>query len=503
VLVDKECLAPTVRVITGLDPAPYMEGRRLMPSSTSQVYHDLLNSTAVPATVQRRILHWGNSHSDPALLAHLAAIDELDPEVENSLAQTEHAEVLLAWANRPGRSTEALIERLMKEKRATLLVGLAQRSELSQEVYTKLADSRSITVRWALLANTSVDLQTRESIARTLAPEFTKDHQGARRQLTQTLGAERSLWAIFVNSIRSDIVVDAAFDAKVVDGDIQVKIVDYVIKRLNDGSLCYELSTAIGKIVRKPDLDPATATRLQNALESFVGRFQGSRFSSYEVTRASDSLKMLRTRPQEGLEDLLRAVANANDAEQLQTAVESYLVATAGSSLDKTLLAETIITHPQVTPELVSEYITTLRFTNWAEVASRFVDAGQWDHLAAIAEAMGMTNYLIEVGEHREVIERVLRRSFVNSNYDASSRSSYWLLNPHRPEIISKFEDLILAYVPAALVVSIPELGPRVLNDLVNTFGDDPRRWEMFETLIVEYDGTLPDLLETAVSLSC
>jgi hypothetical protein len=111
-------------------------------------------------------------------------------------------------------------------------------------------------------------------------------------------------------------------------------------------------------------------------------------------------------------------------------------------------------------------------------------------------------NYLRTVGHHREVVERLLQRAFVSRNYNSASRTTSWLLNAHQDDHILPFEDLILTYATAHLVISVPQLANTVTNALVSSFGEDARRWEMFETLIVEYDGTLQNLLDTIVSLS-
>jgi len=473
-----------------------------MPSSTSKVYQDLLNSTPVPVTVQRRVLEWATARQDSALLTHLATIEHLDPDVESALSRSDHADVLLAWANRPGRSVDVLVERLSKEKRATLLVGLAQRDGLPQEVYSKLADSRAVTVRWALLSNTSVDLPTRENVARSLAPSFTKSHQGARRQLIDTLGSELSLWSIFVSDIRCDTVAEAAFQANVVDDDMLTKIVNYTHTRLSSGRDCYELIGTISKLVRKPDLGAANAQTLLMALERFVQRHAGSRFAPYEVSRAADALQILKNRPAADLDQLLRAITEAIDALELREAVDQYNQVTGSLQLDKSLFAEAVIEHPQVTSDLVAEVIPLLRHIDWAKTTARFIDAQQWDHLTEIAEHVGVHNYLRTVGHHREVVERLLQRAFVSRNYNSASRTTSWLLNAHQDDHILPFEDLILTYATAHLVISVPQLANTVTNALVSSFGEDARRWEMFETLIVEYDGTLQNLLDTIVSLS-
>lgn len=472
-----------------------------MSSSASKVYLDLLAGTPVPVPVQRRILHWGTSHKDASVLSRLVSIEGLDPDIEAELAQSSHLDVLLAWANRPGRSSEALTERLLKEKRSSLLVGLAERNDLPEEIYENLADNKSVNVRWALLGNTAVKLEIREKVARSLAPEFRKDNYGGRHQLTAAVGTELSLWRIFLDNINTNVVVTTALALDIVDKPIMDRIVDYVEKRASNRTSNLSVTEIAQSLARRPELETDHVNRLVVALEGYYQMIKDHTYS-YESRRVLETVNQLKARPEGGLGQMLESVRTATDETILLSAVDDYENATNMMRLDNSILATAVVNHPLVTTELMSRFFRTTDYTSWVDTSKRLVSEGRTDLLAAIGSQIGLDYLFNMVGFQEDVVKLMLKHAYVDRDYDSGRAVGHWLNSALEQQVVNVLSDEFVAQVPAVQLMASASLAPVAMALLDEHLGENQRSWETFETLVVDYQGTLPELLNTVNSLA-
>jgi hypothetical protein len=132
-----------------------------MANISASSYFDVLLTDGAPVEFQRRALKFAEDTKNVALMVKLAQLKSLDSEIDASLSKRGEADVLIAWASRPGRTTEELITRFAKEKRATLLSELAARTGLSETLYNELAKHTSVSVSVALLGNSAAPLTAR------------------------------------------------------------------------------------------------------------------------------------------------------------------------------------------------------------------------------------------------------------------------------------------------------------------------------------------------------
>jgi hypothetical protein len=132
--------------------------------SASQYFYALLSDNA-PVEFQRRTLKYAEDTKNVSLMVKLAQLHSLDPEIDAALGKRGEAEVLMYWASRPGRTTEQLVERFAKEKRATLLSELAARTDLTDALYHELSKNTSASVSVALLKNTAAPVEVRKKAA--------------------------------------------------------------------------------------------------------------------------------------------------------------------------------------------------------------------------------------------------------------------------------------------------------------------------------------------------
>lgn len=471
-----------------------------MSSSASKVYLDLLASTPVPVAIQRRILAWGTTHQDAEVLSRLASIEGLDPDIENELEGSSNLDVLLAWAARPGRSTKELTDRLLKEKRSSLLLGLAERKDLTEEIYDQLADNKSVNVRWALLGNTEVPMNTREKAAKSLAPEFRKDNWGGRRQLTDALGSNKNLWRIFLGHINTNVLVVTALGNNMVDREIMENIVSYLERKSSGSSSSYSLTDIAESVSRRSELDNDHAVRLIAALEFHYQKIKNNSYS-YESRRILDIIGRLKARPEGGITQLLDAVRDASDAESLTNAVRHYEALSQTMRLDSSQLAKCVIAHPLVTPELISDHFRATDYDSWMTTVVNFDKLGRNDLLAAVATQLGIDYLFSMLGFREEVCRTVLEQAHKKKDYDSLRVVSTWLGTNIAPDVVELSKGMLLEYVPAASLIGSPSLAPLAMTMLDSEFGEDQPSWEIFETLIGDFQGTLPELLSTVRSL--
>ena len=472
-----------------------------MSSSASKVYLDLLSGTPVPVPVQRRILQWGTTHQDATVLSRLVLIEGLDPDIETELSQSSHLDVLLAWSNRPGRSSGDLAERLLKEKRASLLVGLAGRKDLTEEIYEHLSGNKSVNVRWALLANTNVKLELREKVAKTLAPEFRKDNFGGRRQLIDSLGTELSLWRIFLDNITTNVVVSTAMALDIVDKPIMDRIVSYIEKKASNRVTNHTVTELAQSLSRRAELESDHVARLLTALEGYYQLIKDNSYS-YESRRVQETINQLKSRPEGGLGQMLEAVRTASDEATLITAVQEYENATKQMRLDNSILATAVVTHPLVTIDLMGQYFRTTDYKTWGDFSRKLCSEGRFELLAAIAAQTSLEHLIGMIGFRSEVVHHMLERAYVGRELEMSRALEHWFNSVIDPETIAAMQDEFIAIVPATQLMSSAALASVAMVLLEEQLGDNQKNWETFETLVADYQGTLPELLNTVNSLT-
>ena len=472
-----------------------------MSSSASSVYHDLLHVQPVPLTLQHRILRWGTTHKDGSLLAALATVDNLDPDIEEQLSQSSLLEVLLAWANRPGRSREVLVERLLKEKRAKLLVGLAELQGLDQAIYTKLADQKSVTVRWALLANNSIDFQTRKSVAESLAPEYRKDNWGARTQLMSALGDNVELWRIFVRHAQSCQVVSTALAVNV-DSEMLTDAVNFVLRALNHSSYDrYTIGGVAETLSNRADLSNEDSTLLSEGIDSYLLTRNNS--STYEMRRLQEASIRLKNRPTDGIDGLINNIIQSDTQDSFEESIRIFLSATSQLRLDRSLLATVVIDHQFVTPYLVSEYFRQVPRDTHDERIRRFEREGRFDLLIAVAGTLFNIEALIGLlADPAKTVEHILIKAYREDHTDTRRAVEMWMSHFIASDAYNAYADLLIQYVPARAMIANPFCASGVVGQIEIRLADNDRRWETFDTLVEDFNGTLPELLDTVEHLT-
>lgn len=473
-----------------------------MSSFKQPVYFDLLAATPVPLVVQQRVLKWGTAHGDAALLARLAAIDGLDQDIEDELASSPHLDVLLAWANRPGRSSDALVQRLAKEKRATLLVSIAERKGLDQDLYKKLAEHKSVTVKWALLGNTDVDHATRVSLANDVAKTYTKDNNGVRHQLLAALEHDLELWEPFIREARSNHLIATALTIDLTP-ELLDHVVDYVCRSIErNGS--YELSQIVTSLANRVDLTPAQTARMITTIDKYLEAHPSTNgYMNWERRSLAEAGTRLKSRPVDGIESLFTAISEADSEESYLEAVRAFKSVTASLNLDRGRIAMLIIDHQHVTAELLHEHLSYYPRPMHINLAKRFENEGRLEHIVRVALHSYVFDSILESLENpRPVVDHLLNVAFRDGNHEYTRVADFWFDHAVKADQLERYGDIILEHIPARRLLTNAACTVRVMPLIESRLGDNDRRWETFDSLISEYTGSLNSLLDTVDHLT-
>lgn len=476
-----------------------------MASSAQNVYMNLLSASPVSVTVQQRVHDYAVRIASVGLLTRLAMLPELDPGVEAQLGESEHLDVLLAWSSRPGRSNDELVQRLLRAKRATLLAALACREGLEADVYRSLAGSRYVTVRWTVLQNLAVPDDIRREVATGLAAEFTKQGYSAAEMLRNTLREDLALWETFLRNQSNTTVLSTAAGLPELPPALQSLIVDRLLDR--DHRIdSYEFSSLLEQLVRRVDLDRTVAERLAERLE----QMQSTVTSQYELRRIGDQLTKLRNRPTDGIEAMYAIIRDAEDPASLQQAVDNFVNATRGLRIDQAELARLIVDHLHTTPQLVATYIRSIDLLRLPELVRRYEQEGRHDILLAIAlNPAGPQLVVPEMSDAGPLVAQIAgvlsgetTSVLADTTYAIRHVLEPWFRGGCDEDFVSRHYVTFRDHLPVGMLSVNPHCATRVNDELVQRFSGDVSRWEIFETLVGDFHGTLPNLIDTVMHLS-
>jgi hypothetical protein len=244
-------------------------------------------------------------------------------------------------------------------------------------------------------------------------------------------------------------------------------------------------------------IDPKDST----ALEGYYQLIKDNSYS-YESRRVLETINQLKSRPEGGLGQMLEAVRNASDEATLITAVQEYENATKQMRLDNSILATAVVTHPLVTIDLMGQYFRTTDYKTWGDFSRKLCSEGRFELLAAIAAQTSLEHLIGMIGFRSEVVHHMLERAYVGRELEMSRALEHWFNSVIDPETIAVMQDEFIAIVPATQLMSSAALAPVAMVLLEEQLGDNQKNWETFETLVADYHGTLPELLNTVNSLT-
>jgi hypothetical protein len=459
-------------------------------------YRTLLEmSDPILPALQEQIYRYLTAHRDFTLLGLLAQHESLTPEVDAKLRARNELAILIGWCNHPKRTPAELIERLRHEKRANALVRLAVLENLDESVYRSLSGIDSVKVSEALARNKSVPLDLRatevnKAVERltTARPEYRFSYEVGR-----LLGTDQPLLEEMCQRYDNMYVrIHALEQVKLSPGAIE-RIVNDVACYTLDGddavSTMVDLLKGLGRQRLNPDqrqLLAQAATRLKRKVserhakqhiadiaEMFTPRYnafdeQIDKFLAAPSTEQADLL----------YESLFRSWKRPEDHEKIIDAASLSMMLSPSHLLklgwDLTQEQETVMTPVWESRDELDALAELACETHWGE---------PW--------------WLDKLKDP----ERILRHIIHYRRNNGADVPGWVYTHP----LLNTSVDTALAVLPwssiSTVASELPGLHEQVQVRIVTALGDNPVHWETFDTLSDEFEGTLPELLETALAV--
>ena len=444
--------------------------------AASTLFHSLLTDNA-PVELQRRVLKHADATKNHPLLIRLAGIANLDADVDAALSKRGEADVLMAWANRPGRTTEQLVERFSSEKRATLLAELAARTDLTSEVYTELAKHSSASVATALVVNASAPIEARKKAAER-AITTVRDSYSASYNA-------RAMFADLPQEVRDHAVAFAKTPAQIIglvgiiSSDVLETAAERVIELLKADSAGWNVRSALDTVWNT--LDIPGRERLQERLRSVTTT---TVFTGAAMQILNEFMSRSLTDP---ISDAIRAIGEETDPNSIRAL---YKVVSNGSYQERRdALAAAMLNHNTPVDLLTSDirWIDESMAASLAqrpdftfETAKMFLDARagleMFEEFAKVVDAEDLLRYVTTT----------------------TTGLPYWV---GATSVIQAKPELALDIYPVSAVFDQSSVAGLARNLVLSRLGDDDKRWETFNGLAAEWSGGLTALLDAVDQL--
>jgi hypothetical protein len=475
----------------------------------------LASDRPVSHALQAHIFNWGKTSKDYELLAVLAAVKGLSPEVDAKLSKVTNHLVQAAYVSRPDRDPEILSARAQKDTRVSVLEPLASCANLSAQAYHALARSSSRAVALPLAANTAAPLEDRTKAVSTVVNsmfsagygEISIYHKMLKEQ-AHLVGPAFTDMLASEPSQHSDLNVSILLSA--IFGSAEITIDDF---GLDEADLLLEI------MLRE----------LQNALRSHKekaakkgGAYYGSAGSLAtilgQIVAAMASAKISQARRDEFAALATAELTSTLLVKEIKLTLQRLLVVTGYTTEEKALTSLAEITESKDCQRL-TEIAQNLdpkdpQTPAWASalVCNKHADVGV---VHTVLERVGPRMYDLaklaqaRIEDHDVVVELAksnrcaMRDELLSTSKNPSAL--YVTLCEAVPEIMS-------SYAPHSVYVTSDSLGKlpvsfleraetasdkvrEMVTDLITTnLGDNIRAWELFDDLSTHVPGSIEHL---------
>jgi hypothetical protein len=474
----------------------------------TELYRRILEcDQPIPAAMQQRML--GDlTKKNHELLAMLASRPELTEEVDRVIAEMTEPEIVAGWAARPGRGNEEIAARFRDEHRIANILPLARLRGLPAEVYMHLGRPESVKVAEALYSNPSVPAACK-LLRIEVGIDLLESKKGWKKQAhtRDAIDGDHDLAIAVLRRARSVGVIMGALESC---GGLDTETLDDLLNRLplmieDDREQVTALSEVLEALALL-DLDDKQLGLLRKAVKKATS-VHGNVKASY-WSQSFDGAKFL-TSPKG--RDTLATIRDLEHTVEIAQAAKT-LKTLASRNRGYTSVAELAVNaacrNPYLPAAVLRPYIDNADTTNLLTAIQRWMADGEYDHLVEMAnEEYGAPWWLMEIENPLPLLLRA-----VEIAKETGTRIRGWVTE--HPMVVGS-PQLALDTLPWHYIADIDEVAEYspetdVNPDLIvgaaarlitERLGTDPDKWEIFSRLAEEYDGTLPELLETASTL--
>lgn len=447
-----------------------------MSQNAIDFYLALSTSREVSPLIQERMFKLAKASGSDLLMAKLAQVSNLLPELDRKIRQTAGARALAAWASRPERTLQEIEDLASSTRSISVAKALAEQENLPSGVYEKLLRFNNANVAYSLATNPSTSSSVRVKCAPLLAAN--NNHRRAQR-LAPFLGSDEDFLKayVFAEEKSSAALLSLAQIADLPE-DIQESIVEEFKKAKQSGDkhrqisdLMYAINGSLGSFDRK-------------LLQEIISILESAGFVSnyYYLTRikaeAASPLKP----------NLRKAIAACKSSEELERFVDANLSLIAGP------LASLVALHPKVTSGVLEKVSNKIEWYAISGIINRYAKYPEFLGILLFNHPSSLTDALLFASQGPEtVIKQILDLSTRHNRAAPVSALS------------SRFFTADLAKgLPARHIRSteMPETAFMAVEELLEkTFGSRSDAWETFESLLESHEGTIGELIEMVAAL--
>lgn len=461
---------------------PEKEGRFM--SVAQRLLALMLSGDVLDERVQWRILREGSRTRDAGLLTSLVRHPALVPEVDEALGEVALASVRAAWLTRPARPLPDVTSLIRGEKRVTVLAAILDTPGVPEEAIETASERLSCSKVLPLLSRDDLSMGLREKLARM----FTEKTTASSRVLSNQLAAlpnDPGLIRIILEGTNHCGL--AAHCLSVVDASPQD--IERVI-----GLACDALDPARAAEVRPPDewlsallaglSGHVVTTEQRMSLEMAV---QGSSIHSWEKSNVVTDVRSL-TSSNVSREECLVALGACATPEQ----VLELLKVVSLHRLPLLPFAKAAYTLPQVPPEVFRALIRSIKMP-WRNL--RLLWSCKSDPVKTALlylEHPWLDFAAVENGpDGAATVEAIVCACAQDGS-----------VLPHEVQASRHLTGELLSGLPVGALLLLNEqaatkLSGAVADRLVEAVSDDAQ-WAVLRVLADEFQGSLPELLDTA-----
>lgn len=473
----------------------------------------ITGQSPIDPLLQVRIVEHLVRSKDFSLLGKLAARVDLCPPADALISARNEALVLAGWASRPGRTHDELIARLLAEKRVSTLLPLTKLPDLPEAVYMQIATRRSVKLTEALMVNPSVSAAIKMyCIDDLVAVLDAKSPWQATELLEQTAANDPSLLqAISRRSTSPSLVTTILDKVACIDAETVTAIVEHIddlVEHGNDRRGSDDDMVALLELLAVHHLDEDQLKTLRRAANIVAKRSA----SSYWQTSCKGA-KLLLSASGRDTASLLRDLETSTDAAASSTllrqlrAIDKAKPDTIDGCLQRAIARNTVLP-----VELVKPFLEQMPGKHEERVLSTWLRRGELSALAEIAaESYGPPYWLESSTDPVPLLRAVVE--FVRSRNDVVPG---WVLA--HPAVLES-TDTALQLLPWQYLHQVGTVGwwslderetaipaQRVIDAaqklLTERMGTNRDKWEVFLTLANEFEGPLPELLDTVDAIA-
>lgn len=487
-----------------------------MENIVSTVYQAFLAVENPEPEIQKQVFSYGVRTKNQELLASLAKIENLLPEIDQALRDQGSAVVKAAWAARKGRTQEDLVNLVMREKRIKVLTALAERTDLPQEVYKVIAEkSNGQGSLNALVLNQEVELTHRSvallrllSFFETSADPSRSMHDNRYSQISNILAVSPELAEVVGINSNNISALHAAANHSLLSDEAQANILLRLkegivavesVKRSNYNSLSAHsysfLTNIVDTMCEQGPLSEPVAKELVSIIKKLDKKF--SEPKSYYSNYFADTLKNIANSENNLRVDLKSQIAKATNSQEIDLVIKQLEKYSAGSRSSSSVVESTvlaIIASPFSTSDQTSHLLTETS-TSWyrlREIKKITDDPRKIGAMLALYPWLGIDNLLSKLDQPEIAMSALLEYTIKAENFVSQD-----LLN-------SKYlTENIAGELPLRAFSrdDTPAMVSSHLSKLLKESLKTPEQWLTFETLAQEYQGSIKDLLQLVTNL--